>query len=134
LPEDIISYADAFALDNFAPTATQLQSFGGTVVSGPIMDGGTHSALQNQPHDIIHVVVGGHPLLGSCAAVRGSGHEAAVPRSFGCTIAASTGCESAGWVRAAGRQPQALRLDQARRHDPRQDHPRKTNVGVSALL
>ena len=65
LPEDITSYADAFALANFTPTATQLLSFGGTVVSGPIMDGGTHSALENQPHDIIHVVVGGHEALGT---------------------------------------------------------------------
>ncbi|HSA83051.1 MAG TPA: tyrosinase family protein, partial [Geminicoccaceae bacterium] len=69
LPEDITSYADAFALANFSPTATQLVSFGGTVVSGPIMDTGTHSALENQPHDIIHVVVGGHPLLGTAAGL-----------------------------------------------------------------
>jgi hypothetical protein len=65
LPDDITSYAAAFALTNFSPTATELSSFGGTVVSAPINDTGTHSALENQPHDIMHVVVGGHEAFGT---------------------------------------------------------------------
>lgn len=59
LPESAVTYGHAFVFPNFtSPTGSGL-SFGGQFQSGPVHYSSPHGQLESQPHDIIHVLVGG---------------------------------------------------------------------------
>lgn len=59
VPESATTFDQAMAFTNFtSPTGSPL-SFGGQLVPGPVHFGGIFGQLESQPHNIIHVVVGG---------------------------------------------------------------------------
>jgi hypothetical protein len=59
LPPSAVTYSAAFAYVNFfSPTGSGL-SFGGQQVPAPAHFTGPHGALESQPHDVVHVLVGG---------------------------------------------------------------------------
>ena len=59
VPAAITDVSNAFSFTNFAsPTGSGL-SFGGQIVPAPRHFSSPHGRLEMQPHDIIHVVVGG---------------------------------------------------------------------------
>ena len=59
LPPSSVRFDQAFAFTNFtSPTGSRL-SFGGQQVPGPVHFSGTHGQIEGQPHDIIHVMLGG---------------------------------------------------------------------------
>ena len=59
VPASATTFTQAMSFTNFSsPTGSPL-SFGGQLVSGPIHFGGVFGQLESQPHNIIHVLVGG---------------------------------------------------------------------------
>lgn len=60
VPESATTFDRAMAFTNFtSPTGSGL-SFGGQQVPGPVHFGGVFGAIESQPHNIIHVMVGGN--------------------------------------------------------------------------
>lgn len=59
LPASVVSYKAAFAKTAFATTNVSDPGFGGLIVSGPVHFNNPHSAIENQPHDVVHVTIGG---------------------------------------------------------------------------
>jgi tyrosinase len=60
LPESATAFEDAMDFTNFASPAGSPLSFGGAETSGPVHFNGVFGALESQPHNIIHVLVGGN--------------------------------------------------------------------------
>jgi hypothetical protein len=59
LPESATTFDQAMQFTNFiSPTGSPL-SFGGQLVSAPVHFGGIFGQLESQPHNVIHVLVGG---------------------------------------------------------------------------
>jgi tyrosinase len=59
LPASSTSFATAFAFIDFASNTNGAQSFGGRRVTGPVHFSNGHGALELQPHNGIHGLVGG---------------------------------------------------------------------------
>jgi Common central domain of tyrosinase/Polyphenol oxidase middle domain len=64
LPTRVTSYAAAYAFVNF--TGTPYPGFGGPV-TGFSHDSGTFGGLENQPHNPVHVMVGGDATFTDCS-------------------------------------------------------------------
>jgi tyrosinase len=71
MPDDVSSFAQAFGFINFdsqngvsSPNGTA-PSFGGQIVSQPVHFGDVHGELESQPHDVVHVWVGGEGAPGA---------------------------------------------------------------------
>jgi Common central domain of tyrosinase/Polyphenol oxidase middle domain len=60
LPESATTFDDAMDFTNFASPAGSPLSFGGAQVPGPVHFNGVFGALESQPHNIVHVLVGGN--------------------------------------------------------------------------
>jgi hypothetical protein len=58
LPASATSFSQAMTFTNFS-SATGTLSFGGRLVPAPIHFGGAFGQLESQPHNVIHVLVGG---------------------------------------------------------------------------
>jgi hypothetical protein len=59
VPASATTFTQAMSFTNFtSPTGSPL-SFGGQLVPGPVHFGGVFGQLESQPHNIIHVIVGG---------------------------------------------------------------------------
>lgn len=62
LPASAVSFSVAFGYTNFdSPTGSGL-SFGGQI-AGPMQFNAPHGELESQPHDVVHVVIGGNSGL-----------------------------------------------------------------------
>jgi hypothetical protein len=59
LPASATDDTQAMATINFASSQGSGQSFGGQTVDGPVHQTGPHGRLESQPHDVIHVSIGG---------------------------------------------------------------------------
>jgi len=59
LPPSAVSLSALTDYTNFTPKPGSNLSFGGVIVTGPVHNSRTHSALESTPHDVIHGVVGG---------------------------------------------------------------------------
>jgi len=59
LPESATTFDRAMAFTNFTSPQGSPLSFGGQLVPGPVHFGGIFGQLESQPHNIIHVLVGG---------------------------------------------------------------------------
>jgi hypothetical protein len=59
LPASATDDTRAMATINFASPSGSGRSFGGRTVDGPIHQTGPHGRVESQPHDVIHVAVGG---------------------------------------------------------------------------
>ncbi|MFP5288057.1 MAG: tyrosinase family protein, partial [Thermoanaerobaculia bacterium] len=59
VPESATTFNQAMLFTNFASPAGSGLSFGGQTVPGPVHFGGVFGQIENQPHNIIHVIVGG---------------------------------------------------------------------------
>ncbi|MFL6197069.1 MAG: tyrosinase family protein [Thermoanaerobaculia bacterium] len=60
VPASATSFSQAMTFTNFTSPNGSPLSFGGQLVSGPIHFGGVFGQLESQPHNIIHVLVGGN--------------------------------------------------------------------------
>ena len=73
MPPDVSTYAQAFADTNFdSPRGRSgpdgvAPSFGGQIVPQPIHFGDIHGGLESQPHDVVHVWIGGQGAPGGQA-------------------------------------------------------------------
>jgi tyrosinase len=59
LPASATDDTQAMATINFVSPSGSGRSFGGQNVDGPVHQSGPHGRLESQPHDVIHVAVGG---------------------------------------------------------------------------
>ena len=59
LPDSATSFSQAMAFTNFSSPQGSPLSFGGQLVPGPVHFGGIFGQLESQPHNIVHVLVGG---------------------------------------------------------------------------
>ncbi len=59
LPESSVLHDQAFSFTNFTSPSGSGQSFGGQQVSGFTHFAQPHGQIESQPHDIIHVLIGG---------------------------------------------------------------------------
>lgn len=59
VPASATTFNQAMAFTNFASPQGSGLSFGGQTVPGPVHFGGVFGQIENQPHNIIHVIVGG---------------------------------------------------------------------------
>jgi tyrosinase len=59
LPASAVAFDRAMAFTNFSSPAGSALSFGGQTAPGPQHFDSPHGQLESQPHDIIHVLVGG---------------------------------------------------------------------------
>jgi Common central domain of tyrosinase/Polyphenol oxidase middle domain len=59
LPASATDDTQAMATINFASSQGSGRSFGGQTVDGPVHQTGPHGQLESQPHDAIHVSIGG---------------------------------------------------------------------------
>jgi hypothetical protein len=59
VPASATSFTQAMSFTNFTSPPGSPLSFGGQLVPGPVHFGGIFGQLENQPHNIIHVLVGG---------------------------------------------------------------------------
>lgn len=59
LPESAVLHDQAFSFNNFTSPAGSGQGFGGQQVSGFTHFAQPHGQIESQPHDIIHVLIGG---------------------------------------------------------------------------
>lgn len=59
LPDSATNFDQAMAFTNFTSPPGSPLSFGGQLVSGPVHFGGIFGQLESQPHNVIHVLVGG---------------------------------------------------------------------------
>jgi tyrosinase len=59
MPASAVDYSQAFSDVNFSSPGGSGDGFGGQSVSGPVHFDGPHGDLESQPHDVIHVLVGG---------------------------------------------------------------------------
>ena len=60
VPASATTFSNAMSFTNFASPQGSTLSFGGQTVPAPVHFGGIFGALESQPHNIIHVLVGGN--------------------------------------------------------------------------
>jgi tyrosinase len=60
VPVSATTFTNAMNFTNFASPQGSGLSFGGQTVPGPVHFGGVFGAIESQPHNIIHVLVGGN--------------------------------------------------------------------------
>lgn len=63
LPASATDDTQAMATINFASSQGSGLSFGGQAADGPVHQTGPHGQLESQPHDVIHVAIGGQSGL-----------------------------------------------------------------------